>query len=127
VSKHGTESGVSDTFDAFHCSVELVINDYATPVVDFYTDFVQIESFSKGSTTHGNENDVDIHVFLFPAFGTFEFHGYLSVALFGGGDFCVQFEFHTLFREDLLELFPDYKFKTCSCDETRTYIPNFLI
>jgi hypothetical protein len=51
VCKHGTERDVADTLDALHAGVVVVVDHDPSLVVDFDTDFLQVQALRHRSTT----------------------------------------------------------------------------
>lgn len=58
VSKHGSESDISDALDALDGGVELGIDDDATLVVDLDADLLKVEALGYWPATDSDENNI---------------------------------------------------------------------
>lgn len=112
VCQHGTESDITNTLDTFCTGVELIVNDDSSLFIRLDADLVKSQTFSNGSTTDRDENDIcfnlnesaseplksaKAHQLLFTALCRVHFElDDLSLS-YSTNDFGVELEFEALF------------------------------
>lgn len=62
VSKHGTESDITDALDVVHAGVELVIDNDSALLVYLNTNCFKVESLGHWTATNSNQENVGIEL-----------------------------------------------------------------
>lgn len=125
MSEHGPERHVTNTPDALHASVELIIDDNPTLRVNFNSDLLKTKSVDIRSAANCDEDNICFQLYiiilkwvyvrigtsayciLLAVFRSFCLDEDFAILLFSGDDLGVELEFEPLLRQRFLELFPE--------------------